>query len=75
MCQSHGHDESQSLEISGKAAHGAMFPALQGTSQKTYGMDFSSSLRDYKEVRLSQKNGCGVIMTPQLTLFSGGLFT
>jgi hypothetical protein len=61
-------------KFSGKAAHGAMFPALQNTSQKTYGMDFSPSLRDYREVRLSQKNGCGVIFDAAAYLFLGGIF-
>lgn len=41
-------------------------------SQKTYGMDLPHILRDYRVLRLSQKNGCGTHRGAAAYLFLGG---
>jgi hypothetical protein len=62
MCHWQALDESQSLDFSGKAAPAAMIPAWQSTSQKTYAYSLFPHPADTTGcVRLSQKNGCGVI--------------
>ena len=69
------NDESQSLGITlGRQSAARLFPANARHESEDLRNGFSHSPRDYGGVRLSQKNGCGVIFGAAASLFFGGMF-
>ena len=53
-------------------AQAADVPSIETHESEDLRHGFSASLRVYGEVRLSQKNGCGVLFGRRSILFSGG---